>query len=153
MLPRRHQLNSLLKNIKNGIEALGGISDLSGALSDFYTSSKRNEQAKEQLIVTIISCICSEFGINKRQLIAIRGKAPIQQAKRICTCLLYFEAEMTIRGISRRIFKTDSHNYFGSYVRRHKSLNLEIKPDQEYIAGYNKVLDQVKLKMKEFEQK
>lgn len=139
----KEELNSLLKNIQKGLRVFG-VKDLNNALAEMLN----DKDGKSQEIKMTLQAVCEDFKIPLRDLIESTSRGIIQEARNTAICLLYFNVRLPIRVISNRVFGTKWTLFVSKAIKRHKTLNKNIKPDKEYLERYERIESVIKNKNK-----
>lgn len=134
-------VSSLLKNIQKGIKAYG-LKELNSSLETLIN----NNSNKNKKIEKIISIVCDEFKIERSVLLFSNERGEVQDARRIATCLLFFNAKVSVRAISKSVFERDWTLFVSKAIKRHRNINVAIKPDREYKERYDKLEKLLKTK-------
>jgi len=135
----KQQLSELLKNIQKGLEEFD-LEELNNSLETLL-KSKVDETGKIELIINLV---CKEYKINKNVLINSTERGEIQDARRMVICLLFFNTSISIRKLAKFVFNRNYHLFIQKAIKRHRNLNLKVKPDREYIEKYDKLEKQFK---------
>lgn len=135
----KQQLSELLKNIQKGLEEYD-LEELNKSLETLL-KSKDDENGRIELI---LSLVCKEYNINKNVLINSTERGELQDARRMAICLLFFNTQISIRKLAKFVFNRNYHLFIQKAIKRHRSLNLKVKPDREYIERYDKLEKQLK---------
>ena len=135
------ELSELLKNIQDGLK-IYGLKELNSSLE---TLLKKNDDDNYK-IELILKLVCVEYGINKKVLLHSTERGEVQEARRIAICLLFFNTNTTIRKIAKLVFQRDYHLFIQKAIKRHRSINVNIKPDRLYKEKYDKLEKIIKTK-------
>jgi|LakMenE01Jun11ns_1017448.scaffolds.fasta_scaffold9745610_3 chromosomal replication initiation ATPase DnaA len=127
-------VSSLLKNIQKGIKVYG-LKQLNDSLEALINSG----DGRDKIIDKILLIVCDDFKISKNILLFSNERGEIQEARRIATCLLFFNANIPVRTISKKIFERDWTLFVSKAIKRHRNINESIKPDREYKERYEKL--------------
>lgn len=142
-MSEKNEIIDLLKNLQSGLKKYT-LSEFNDAINVLVKDGKN--YANKQHIDSIISEVCNEFGVTKNQLVYSNARGNITQAKNMAYCLLYFELNLPIRYISKRIFFKKWHGSVAIAVRVFKKLNTAIKPDREFMEKYQQIQQKIKQK-------
>lgn len=140
-MPQKEEIFELLKNLQSGLKKFT-ITELNEALSNIVKEVKCLADDKD--IKNFIQEVCKDFSINKNQLIHSKARGNISVAKSITYCLLYFELNLPLRYISKKVFYLKHHGSVAVAVRNFKKLNTAIKPDREFLERYENIKTKIK---------
>jgi chromosomal replication initiation ATPase DnaA len=135
------ELSELLKNIQDGLKTYG-LKELNSSLETFLKKNE-NDDSKTELILKLV---CIEYNINKKVLLHSTERGEIQEARRMAICLLFFNTNISIRKIAKMVFNRDYHLFIQKAIKRHRSININVKPDRLYKEKYDKLEQIIKTK-------
>ena len=135
------ELSELLKNIQDGLKTYG-LKELNSSLE---TLLKKNQDDNTK-IEFILKLVCLEYNISKKVLLHSTERGEVQEARRMAICLLFYNTELTIRKIAKTIFNRDYHLFIQKAIKRHTSININVKPDRLYKEKYDKIEQIIKTK-------
>jgi chromosomal replication initiation ATPase DnaA len=135
----KEQLYELLTNIQKGLK-LYDLDELNTSLELLINRKENNTYFIEK----IIDCVCKEYKINRNVLIHSTERGEIQDARRTAICLLFFHANMPMRKIAKIVFNRNYHLFIQKAIKRHRNINVKVKPDREYKERYDKLEKTIK---------
>jgi hypothetical protein len=135
------ELSELLKNIQDGLKTYG-LKELNSSLETLLKKNE-NDDSKTELILKLV---CIEYNINKKVLLHSTERGEIQEARRMAICLLFFNTNISIRKIAKMVFNRDYHLFIQKAIKRHRSININVKPDRLYKEKYDKLEQIIKTK-------
>ena len=123
------------------------MQELNQSINDFIANKHKNTRCNPKKVNVVIVAVCEEFKISKDKLLVGRGKGVIQEARKYAFILLYQELGLTIRYIAKYVFHLKWHTSVAMAIKYFKEINIEVKPDKNFIITYNKLLTKIQTEL------
>lgn len=137
-MEEKQEIKNLLKNIQKGLSVY-----TIDELNDVISRSIERKNTKKEQIDKIINVVCEDFKITRRILLFSRCRGNIQIARNITYCLIYFNVDVSYSYIANKIFKGWERSV-AKAVQEFKKININIKPDKEFLDKYNDLQEKIK---------
>jgi chromosomal replication initiation ATPase DnaA len=125
-------ISNIFKNIEKGI-SLFGLKEYSTSLEGLVIDKNKNNDKIEIIIREVCNC----YQVSKSDLINSTERGKIQDARNMAVALLFFNAEVPIRVIAKKVFGREWHTFVTKAINRHRNVKPEISVDKEYLNKYN----------------
>lgn len=133
-----NDLEKLLRNIQEGLKRYT-LEELNEAM----VTVLNNKHDKHEETNFVLDKVCEMYSISRRTLVYSVARGQIKVARRLASCLLYYNVGLSHRFIAARVFFCKYHNGISSGIRAFENLNDKVKADREFKGRYEQVQHQL----------
>jgi len=141
MSKEKQILSEFLKNLRKGLKVCD-LEELNKTIEGLLEKIKNDDSVIED----VLNVVCEEYKLLRNELLHSTQRGEIQEARRIAICLMFFNSNISIRKIANGVFNREYHLFIQKAIKRHKTLNVNIKPDKQYKDKYDKLEQIIKTK-------
>lgn len=127
-------LSEFLKNLRKGLKVCD-LEELNKSIEGVLEKIKNDDS----VIQDVLNVVCEEYNLLRNELLHSTQRGEVQEARRIAICLMFFNSNISIRKIANGVFNREYHLFIQKAIKRHKTLNVNIKPDKQYKDKYDKL--------------
>jgi len=141
------ELETFLRNIQIGLKRYS-LSELNQSIEEIVTDKNEKVKQRKVKVDMVINVICKHFAIDRDVFLNGRGKGVVQQARKLAYCILHNDFDLPIRYISQKVFSLKWHTSVSLAIQYSKTLNVDIKPDKEFMDKLNELRNEINIKIK-----
>jgi chromosomal replication initiation ATPase DnaA len=127
------EIEHLFSNIQKSLKVYT-LKELNNTFKDIIDSKNNNSTD----VSYALNIVCEHFKINSQQLMGKDNRGVIIDAKQIAYCLLYYEMNLSVKFISKNIFKNWRNSVYRG-INRLKKLNINVKEDLTFSQNYTAI--------------
>lgn len=141
------ELETFLRNLQLGLKRFS-LAELNETIEALVTDKNQKSRQRQVKVDLVVNVICKHFNLDRDIFLKGRGKGIVQQARKYAYCILHNDYDLPIRFISNQVFDLKWHTSVSVTIQYYKTLNVDIKPDKEFIEKLNELRNEINIKIK-----
>jgi chromosomal replication initiation ATPase DnaA len=133
------EIELLLTNIQKSLKVYS-VKELNNAFKEIISNKNYNTED----VSKVLNLVCEHFKITLSQLMSKDNRGKIIDAKQVAYCLLHFNLSLSVKQISKHIFKNWRNSVYRG-INRYKNINRSIKEDDIFYNDYATIQTKFKL--------